>query len=71
MKVCTDFCKIPNVLLFGKRNSMLSKINIVDWCCVALTYVLFLDWKIHTMVWKLRADLTKTVSRNHISALNS
>ena len=44
--VCTDFRKIPNALLFGKRNSVLSKFY-TDWWCVAFTYVLFLDRKIH------------------------
>ena len=47
--VCTDFRKIPNALLFGKRNSVLSKFY-TDWCCVAFTYVLFLDRKIHNNV---------------------
>ena len=50
--VCTDFHKIPNALLFGKRNSVLSKFN-TDWCCVAFTYVLFLDWKIHNNVTEI------------------
>jgi len=30
MKVCTHFSKIPNALLFAKRNSVLSKSNTVD-----------------------------------------
>jgi len=50
--VCTDFRKILNALLFGKRNSVLSKFN-TDWCCVAFTYVLFLDWKIHNNVMEI------------------
>jgi len=50
--VGTDFRKIPNALLFGKRNSLLSKFN-TDWCCVAFTYVLFLDRKIHNNVKKI------------------
>jgi len=50
--VRTDFCKIPNALLFGKRNSVLSKFN-TDWCCVAFMYVLFLDWKIHNNVTEI------------------
>jgi len=32
--VCRDFRKIPKALLFGKRNSVLSKFN-TDWCCDA------------------------------------
>ena len=64
LEVCTDFGKIRNALLFGKRNLALSKFNTVDllvyiWCCVGFTDVQFLDWKIHTMVQKFRADLTK------------
>jgi len=52
--VCTDFRKILNALLFGKRNSVLSKFN-TYWCCVAFTYVLFLDWKIHNNVMEIRS----------------
>ena len=53
--VCTDFCKIPNALLFGKRNSVLSKFNTdwCSWCCVAFTYVLFLDRKIDDNVTEI------------------
>ena len=50
--VCKDFRKIPNALLFGNRNSALSKFN-TDWCCVAFTYVLFLDRKIHNNVTEI------------------
>jgi len=32
--VCTDFCKIANAVLFGKRNSVLSKFY-TDWSYVA------------------------------------
>jgi len=56
MIVCADFRKIPNALLFGKRNSVLSKFNTVDllnWWCVAFMYVLFLDWKIHINVMEI------------------
>jgi len=49
---CTDVRKIPYALLFGKRNSVLSKFN-TDWCCVAFTYVLFLEWKIHNNVTEI------------------
>jgi len=31
--VCADFCKIPNALLFGKKNSVLSKFNTLVLCC--------------------------------------
>jgi len=50
--VSTDFSKIPNALVFGKRNSALSKFN-TDWRCVAFMYVLFLDWKIHNEVTEI------------------
>jgi len=50
--VCTDFRKIPNTLLFGKRNSVLSKLNTVTGA-VLLSHVLFLDWKIHNNVTEI------------------
>ena len=60
MEVYTDFRKIPNALLFGKRNStqlvsqVLSDV-LLSWACYFLTGNL-------EYVWKFRVDLTKHLS---------
>ena len=67
--VCTDFHKIANALQFGKRNSVMSKFY-TDWSCVAFTYVLFLDWKIHKNVTEIPSRSDQNYDKDHISSLN-